>query len=130
MKRSPRAEGPRKRRKSRRTGEVCAHIREDQPRGGEAPPFPELPARPTATGAVVRLCAPLPAPPAATPAARRAVRFSEVYTLEEIAQSLDTLAEQCEAKAQQMPAKAISFLQMAALARISARELRAEQLPY
>lgn len=61
-------------------------------------------------------------------ATRQAGRFSAAYTLEEIAQSLETLAGRCEAEAQRLPARATSLLQMAGLARISARELRAERL--
>jgi hypothetical protein len=156
VKRSLRAEGPTRRSKPQPVGEVLEDIREDRPRGGKAarrleqaePPELSEPAqrlepaepgaRATATGTVVRLCAALnrPTPPAlpkppapgAAPG-RKANRFNAVYTLEEIARSLETLAGRCEAKAQRLPARAGALLQMACLARISAWELRAERLP-
>lgn len=136
MKRSLRAEGPTRRGKPQPVGEVLEDIRENRPHGGEAAPLPSLPeppARTTATGTVVRLCAASiwPTPPNLPTLPALIVppkRFSAAYTLEEIAQSLETLASRCEAEAQRLPARASSLLQLAGLARISAWELRAEML--
>jgi hypothetical protein len=69
-----------------------------------------------------------PAPPALPAPTASSQRFSAAYTLEEIAKSLETLAGNCEADAQRLPARASSLLQMAGLARRSAWELRAERL--
>lgn len=129
MKKEPRAAPPRSRSTSQLTLPLCEDVREDPLCSSEAAPLPELPARRTATGTVLRLCAP-PAPEiaAAVPAPQGCCFFA-AGTLAEMAQSLERLAGQWEANAQRLPDKAFSLLQIASLARFLARDMRAGRYP-